>query len=109
MHGCAALHRPLHTPIRDGLLLNCRAETVPAHRTAVTIADSNVDVTFLLMIGLLICHSNRFRLVIDRSERSPVFESLPVISPLGCNESAYACGGIGIVEDASATQNVGAG
>jgi hypothetical protein len=31
------------------------------------------------------------------------------MSPLGCNESAYACGGTGVVEDASAAQNVGAG
>jgi hypothetical protein len=28
---------------------------------------------------------------------------------LGCNEPAYACGGSGAVEDASAAQNVGAG
>jgi len=27
----------------------------------------------------------------------------------GCNESAYACGGAGVIEDASASQNVGAG
>jgi hypothetical protein len=32
-----------------------------------------------------------------------------LMSPLGCNEPAYACGGIGVVEDASAAQNVGAG
>jgi hypothetical protein len=31
------------------------------------------------------------------------------MSPLGCNEPAYACGGTGIVEDTSAAQNVGAG
>ena len=31
------------------------------------------------------------------------------MSPLGCNEPAYACGGAGVVEDASAAQNVGAG
>jgi hypothetical protein len=27
----------------------------------------------------------------------------------GCNKPAYACGGVGIVEDASAAQNVGTG
>jgi hypothetical protein len=32
-----------------------------------------------------------------------------LLSPLGCNEPAYACGGIGVVEDASAAQNIGAG
>jgi hypothetical protein len=32
-----------------------------------------------------------------------------LLSPLGCNEPAYACGGAGVVEDASAAQNVGAG
>jgi hypothetical protein len=32
-----------------------------------------------------------------------------LLSPFGCNEPAYACGGTGIVEDASAAQNVGAG
>jgi hypothetical protein len=32
-----------------------------------------------------------------------------LMSPLGCNKPAYACGGIGVVEDASAAQNVGAG
>jgi len=53
LHGWAALHRPLHTPIRAALLLSCRAETVPAHRTAVTIAASNVVVIFLLMINPL--------------------------------------------------------
>src|ERR1041385_4464406 len=58
LHGWAALHRPLHTPIRAGLLLSCRAETVPAHRTAVTIAASNVGVIFLLMINLLTARSN---------------------------------------------------
>jgi hypothetical protein len=32
-----------------------------------------------------------------------------LLSLLGCNESAYACGGAGVVEDASAAQNIGAG
>jgi hypothetical protein len=48
-----ALQRPLQTPISPALLCSCRAETVPAHRTAVTIAASNVDVIFLLMINFL--------------------------------------------------------
>jgi hypothetical protein len=32
-----------------------------------------------------------------------------LLSPLGCNEPAYARGGARVVEDASAAQNVGAG
>jgi hypothetical protein len=52
LHAWVALQRPLHTPIRAGFLLSCRAETVPAHRTAVTIAASNVGLIFLLMIAL---------------------------------------------------------
>jgi len=53
LHGWVALQRPLQTPIRPALLCSCRAETVPAKRTAVTIAASNVGVTLLLMIALL--------------------------------------------------------
>jgi hypothetical protein len=53
LQGWVALQRPLQTPISPALLCNCRAETVPAHRTAVTIAASNVDVIFLLMINFL--------------------------------------------------------
>jgi hypothetical protein len=53
LHGWVALQRPLQTPISPALLCSCRAETVPAHRTAVTIAASNVDVIFLLMINFL--------------------------------------------------------
>jgi hypothetical protein len=45
-----ALHRPLHTPISPGLLCSCRAETVPAQRTAVAIAARNVFLIVLLMI-----------------------------------------------------------
>jgi hypothetical protein len=47
LHGIVALQRPLHTPIRAGLLRSCPAETVPAHKTAVTMAASNVDLNLL--------------------------------------------------------------
>jgi hypothetical protein len=40
LHGWVALQRPLQTPISLALLCSCRAETVPAKRTAVTIAAS---------------------------------------------------------------------
>jgi hypothetical protein len=53
LHGWVALQRPLQTPISPALLCSCRAETVPAHKTAVTIAASNVGLIFLLMIALL--------------------------------------------------------
>jgi hypothetical protein len=51
--GMVALHRPLHTPISPGLLCNCRAETVPAHRTVITRATKSVALVFLPMIALL--------------------------------------------------------
>jgi hypothetical protein len=51
--GMVALHRPLHTPINPGLLCNCRAETVPAHKTAIARAAKSVVLIFLLMIALL--------------------------------------------------------
>jgi len=53
LHGWVALQRPLQTPIRPALLCSCRAETVPAKRTAVTIAASNVGLIFLLTVVLL--------------------------------------------------------
>ncbi len=53
MHGWVALQRPLQTPIRAGCLCNCRAETVPAHRTVITRAAKSVALIFLPMIALL--------------------------------------------------------
>jgi hypothetical protein len=53
LHGWVALQRPLQTPISLALLCSCRAETVPAKRTAVTIAASNVGLIFLLIVALL--------------------------------------------------------
>jgi len=53
LHGWVALQRPLQTPIRPALLCSCRAETVPANRTAVTINASNVGFMFLLTVALL--------------------------------------------------------
>ena len=49
LHGWVALQRPLHTPIRPALLCSCRAETVPAKRTVVTITASNAGLIFLPM------------------------------------------------------------
>jgi len=51
--GMVALHRPLHTPISPGLLCNCRAETVPAHKTVITRATESVALVFLPMVALL--------------------------------------------------------
>ena len=48
-----ALQRPLQMPIRLALWCSCRAETVPAHKAAMTIAASNVGLIILLMIALL--------------------------------------------------------
>lgn len=50
LHGWVALQRPLQTPIRAGCLFNCRAETVPAHRTLITRAAKSVALIFLPMI-----------------------------------------------------------
>lgn len=50
--GCTLLQLPLQAAKLLPSVLNWRAETVPAHRTAVTIAARNVDLTiFLLMIA----------------------------------------------------------
>ena len=51
LHGCVALQRPLQTPISPAFLCSCRAETVPAKRTAVTIPASNVGLIFLLTVA----------------------------------------------------------
>jgi hypothetical protein len=81
LHGWAALQRPLQTPISPALLCNCRAETVPAHRTAVTIAASNVDVIFLFMVISFL----------DRKIEPLAFYFLNTVAlPLGCNKPAYA-------------------
>lgn len=50
LHGWVALQRPLQTPITPGCLCNCRAETVPAHRTVITSAAKNAALIFLPMI-----------------------------------------------------------
>lgn len=188
-----ALHRPLHTPINPGLLCNCRAETVPAHRTVITRATKSVALVFLPMIALLSskraadAKASACKLLFRWSDRPWVPDAAPsgptkdladartvtrfgsaasacargeqlsfhlqlpggdrsraknsrgnccqecifncfahdslflsvlrvrrrieirLFCWLGCNEPAYACGGIGVVEDASAAQNVGAG
>jgi hypothetical protein len=50
-HCCPLVHAPLQAAIPLVLARNWRAETVPAQRTAVTIAASNVDlIIFLPMI-----------------------------------------------------------
>ena len=53
LHGWMALQRPLQMPIRLALSCSCRAETVPAHKAAMTIAASNVGLIILFMIALL--------------------------------------------------------
>ena len=50
LHGWVALQRPLQTPITPGCLCNCRAETVPAHRTVITRAAKSVALILLPMI-----------------------------------------------------------
>jgi hypothetical protein len=52
VQGRVALQVPPHVVGLWKPFRNCRAETVPAQRTAVMIAANNVDLTiFLLMIG----------------------------------------------------------
>jgi len=53
MQGWVWLHVPLQVLDCLALLHNCRAEIVPAHRTAITITAGILDPIFLLMIGLL--------------------------------------------------------
>src|SRR5215831_17583778 len=56
LQGLVALQLPLHVPIL-ALVCNCRAETVPAHKTAAVIAARNVFwMIFLPMIVLLSLH-----------------------------------------------------
>ena len=45
-----ALHAPLQTGSKLAGVVSCRAETVPAQRTAVAIAARNVFLIFLLMV-----------------------------------------------------------
>ena len=96
--GMVALHRPLHTPINPGLLCNCRAETVPAHRTVKARAAKSVALIFLPMIALLS----------SKRAADAMGIRFSLICRLGCNEPAYARVEAGL-EDASAAQNVGAG
>jgi len=54
LQGFVALQLPLHVPIGLADVFNCRAETVPAHKTAAVIAARNVFwMIFLPMIALL--------------------------------------------------------
>jgi hypothetical protein len=57
LQGFVALHVPVQAGTRLGFLCNWRAETVPAQRTAVTIAASKVLLMVLLlrMLLLLFC------------------------------------------------------
>jgi len=50
LQGLVALHVPVHVGRRLGFLCNCRAETVPAQRTAATMAARNAFFIVLLMI-----------------------------------------------------------
>jgi hypothetical protein len=94
LHGWVALQRPLQTPIAPGLFCNCRAETVLAQRTLMTSVVKSVALSFLFMIV-----SFRAQLPDERGARAFRF---------GCYEIAHAYSGSGVVEDAGATQNVGA-
>jgi hypothetical protein len=94
----------LQVPVQAGNILgfacNCRAETLPAHKTAVIkIARDAFLMAFMLMI---------ISFLIGKLNLWPSTCSTVALL-LGCNEPAYAAGGIGVVEDASAAQNVGAG
>jgi hypothetical protein len=53
LQGMVALHVPLHTGSKLAGVRSCRAETVPALRTAATIAASNI----FLIVSLLMVHS----------------------------------------------------
>ena len=73
LQGLVALQPPpqLANPLVS--VRSCRAETVPAHKAAMTIAASNEDLIFLLMIALLsvpgwttACRSILLRLWSDR-------------------------------------------
>jgi hypothetical protein len=56
-HGFVALQLPLQVPIGLAFVCNCRAETVPAHKTATVIAARNVFLkVFLPIIALLSFH-----------------------------------------------------
>jgi hypothetical protein len=56
LQGFVALQLPLHVPIL-AVVFNCRADTVPAHKTAAVIAAKNVFwMIFLPMIALLSLH-----------------------------------------------------
>lgn len=50
LQGMVALHVPLQTGSKLARVRSCRAETVPAQRTAVAIAARNVFLIVLLMI-----------------------------------------------------------
>ncbi len=50
LQGLVALQVPLHAGSRLAGVRNCRAETDPAHRTAIAIAARNVFLIVLLMI-----------------------------------------------------------
>jgi hypothetical protein len=50
LHGLVALHVPTQAGNKLADICNCRAETVPAQRTAIAIAARNVFLIVLLMI-----------------------------------------------------------
>ena len=68
--GWVALQVPPQVVELLALLRNCRAETVPAHRTTATIVASNVVfITFLLMLIFL-----SYSKVEDRASRSGLLQ-----------------------------------
>jgi hypothetical protein len=90
------LHVPLQTGSKLAGVRSCRAEIVPAQRTAAAIAARNVFLIVLPMIHSPFCNT---------AEKD---EHVRLLCRSGCNEFALAYGGSGVVEDACAAQNVGA-
>jgi hypothetical protein len=93
---------PPHVAKPFASLRNCRAETVPAHRTPMTSAASNMDWIFFIIAFLLVPGSNA------PGPNVPGPNGDRLFCRLDCNEPAYACGGFGVVKDAGAAQNIGA-
>lgn len=75
LQGMVALQVPLHTGSRLVGVRSCRAETVPAQRTAVAIAARNVFLIVLLMILFL-------------SITSPEMNKVRLFCRLGCHQEA---------------------
>jgi hypothetical protein len=89
--GLVALHPPPQVAKSFASLRNCRAETVPAHRTPMTSAVKNIDL-IVFMIAFLLAPGSK--------------EIVGLLCRFGGNEIARAACESGL-NDASAAQNVG--